>query len=199
MDIQALRAIAIIMVILQHYRNRLPSPEWYTQSFNYVSYWTGVDIFLAISGYLMCKTLSRDINKGGSTTDAFIGFFKRRLFRLFPCLLLWGVLSIIFSVSVGFSVEKSFIKFYTSILGYSNLNFYQCAIANVDCDQMNAVTWSLSLEWQLYILLAVIMIFLGKSNLILKFVFIIIAATFLPVSPTYILSIGWWIRPQAFL
>lgn len=98
MDIQALRAIAIIMVILQHYRNRLPSPEWYTQSFNYVSYWTGVDIFLAISGYLMCKTLSRDINKGGSTTDAFIGFFKRRLFRLFPCLLLWGVLSIILSL-----------------------------------------------------------------------------------------------------
>ncbi|WP_312731438.1 acyltransferase family protein [Atlantibacter hermannii] len=202
MDIQALRAIAIIMVILQHYRNRLPSPEWYTQTFNYVSYWTGVDVFLAISGYLMCKTLIRDINKGGEKKEIFLGFFKRRIFRLIPCLLLWGVISVLLSYilqpSWGFSVQKSFTTLYTSLLGYSNLHFFQCAVANIDCDQMNAVTWSLSLEWQLYLLLAIIMIFSGTSNTLIKFAAILVAAAFLPVSQTYNLTIGWWIRPQAF-
>ncbi|EJB4941154.1 acyltransferase family protein [Escherichia coli] len=77
LDIQALRAVAIIMVILQHYRNRLPSPDWYLSSFNYVNYWAGVDIFLAISGYLMAKSLTGEIKKPAEQLKHFYYFYLK--------------------------------------------------------------------------------------------------------------------------
>ncbi|EPN0837415.1 acyltransferase family protein, partial [Escherichia coli] len=53
-NIQALRALAILLVIIQHL-HRLPIPEWLMSTYSQYSYWTGVDIFFAISGFLMCK------------------------------------------------------------------------------------------------------------------------------------------------
>ena len=202
LDIQALRAVAIIMVILQHYRNRLPSPDWYLGSFNYVNYWAGVDIFLSISGYLMAKSLTGEIKKTGRTTKTFLLFLSKRIFRLAPCLLVWGTICIIISYfmqpSWGVSPLKSFTTLYTSLLGYSNIHFYRCAVTANDCDQMNAVTWSLSLEWQLYAIIAAIMLLFNRKNLTIIFIFIVAIASFLPVTQMYYQSIGWWIRPQAF-
>lgn len=202
LDIQALRAIAIIMVILQHYRNRLPSPEWYLKTFHYVDYWAAVDIFLAISGYLMAKSLSGEILKNGRTIKSFFNFLYKRIFRLVPCLVLWCTFSIIISYFIqpawGVSPLKSFTTFYTSLLGYSNIHFYICAATSTDCDQMNAVTWSLSLEWQLYVVIAILMLSFRKKNCIYLFMFVVIAASFLPITKMYYQSIGWWIRPQAF-
>jgi len=202
LDIQSLRAIAIIMVILQHYRNRLPSPEWYLATFNYVNYWAGVDVFLAISGYLMAKSLSGEIVKTGKTIKTFFNFLYKRVFRLVPCLLFWCSFCIVIAYfmqpSWGVSPSKSFTTLYTSLFGYSNIHFYICAMTSTNCDQMNAVTWSLSLEWQLYVILAAMMLLFSKKNYIYLFIFVIFIASFLPVTRMYYQSIGWWIRPQAF-
>lgn len=202
LDIQALRAVAIIMVILQHYRNRLPSPEWYLHTFNYVNYWAGVDIFLAISGYLMAKSLSGEIVKTGRTAKTFFSFLYKRIFRLVPCLLFWCSFCVAIAYFMqpawGVSPLKSFTTLYTSLLGYSNIHFYTCVITSTDCDQLNAVTWSLSLEWQLYITIAAIMLLFSRITYVYLFIFLVIIASFLPVTQTYYTSIGWWIRPQAF-
>lgn len=202
LDIQVLRAIAIIMVIIQHYRNRLPSPEFYLNTFKYVNYWASVDIFFAISGYLMCKSILKEIDKTGRSFTTFFNFVNKRMFRLLPCLILWGVACIIIAYIIqpawGVSPGKSLTTLYTSLLGYSNIHFYSCLIQSIDCDQMNAVTWSLSLEWQLYLIISLIMILTNRKFYIYWFFLIVIAALFLPVSDALNRTIGWWIRPQAF-
>lgn len=72
LDIQVLKAIAIIMVTIQHYRNRQPSPEFYLSTFKDVTYWASVDIFFAISGYLMCKSILKEIDKTGRSFTTFL-------------------------------------------------------------------------------------------------------------------------------
>ncbi|WP_072208962.1 acyltransferase family protein [Pantoea dispersa] len=200
--IQTLRAIAILMVIFQHYRNRLPSPEWYLHSFNYVNYWPAVDLFLAISGYLMAKSLTREIDSGLSRRQVFKNYFYHRAFRLIPCLLFWGIASIIIAYFLqpawGVSPLKSFNTLYTSLLGYSNIHFYLCTRQAIDCDQMNAVTWSLSLEWQLYALIAIIMLSCKKKWYIPIFLTIITLSFLMPIKEMYYTSISWWLRPQSF-
>ena len=89
-NIQALRALAILLVIIQHL-HRLPIPEWLMSTYSQYSYWTGVDIFFAISGFLMCKSLSSEIQKNGRSIKAFSSFFLKRLFRLTPALVFWCI------------------------------------------------------------------------------------------------------------
>lgn len=63
---------------------------------------------------------------------------------------------------------------------------------------MNAVTWSLSLEWQLYLIISLIMIVTNRTFYIYCFFLIVIAVLFLPATELWDRAIGWWIRPQAF-
>ncbi|WP_276516529.1 acyltransferase family protein [Rosenbergiella australiborealis] len=201
--IQYLRAIAIIMVILQHFRNRLPSPDFYQLSFKYINYWTGVDIFLAISGYLMCSALIKSKSSHSSRSFVFVDFFRRRFLRLVPCLVFWCVICILLAYFLqpawGFSPLNSLVTFYTSLFGYSNIHFYLCVSQGLSCDQMNGVTWSLSLEWQLYLLLSFVVIAFKREYLLYLLSCLFILSIFLPVSKNYNLTLGWWIRPQAFL
>jgi len=64
---------------------------------------------------------------------------------------------------------------------------------------MNGVTWSLSLEWQLYLLLSFIVIIFKKEHWIYILSFLFTLSLLLPVSKNYYLTLGWWIRPHAFL
>lgn len=71
-DIDGLRAIAVIAVVLHHL-----SPTWVPGGF------IGVDVFFVISGYLITKIISREIADG---TFTFARFYERRIRRLFPAL-----------------------------------------------------------------------------------------------------------------
>ncbi|KAI6217017.1 hypothetical protein M3Y95_01245900 [Aphelenchoides besseyi] len=70
LEIQGLRALAIIVVLLFHMWDRL-FPLGYL----------GVDVFFVISGYLMCMLLSR---KSSITIDDSVDFYYRRLKRIVP-------------------------------------------------------------------------------------------------------------------
>lgn len=70
-DIQALRALAVTLVVIQHY--------WPTKLHGgYV----GVDIFFVISGFLITSHLSRDLESEGRVHLA--RFYARRVRRLLP-------------------------------------------------------------------------------------------------------------------
>jgi peptidoglycan/LPS O-acetylase OafA/YrhL len=69
-DIQALRGLAVLLVILQHAKvGLLPAG------------WLGVDIFFVISGYLITGMLAREHAQGGIRFGA---FYFRRARRLLP-------------------------------------------------------------------------------------------------------------------
>lgn len=71
-DIDGLRAIAVISVVLYH----LNTPFF---SGGYV----GVDVFFVISGFLITTILIRDIE---SKKFSFVDFYFRRSRRIFPAL-----------------------------------------------------------------------------------------------------------------
>jgi peptidoglycan/LPS O-acetylase OafA/YrhL len=69
-DIQALRGVAVLLVILQHARAGFIGAGW-----------LGVDIFFVISGFLITGLLAKDIGRG---QFRFSTFYFRRAKRLLP-------------------------------------------------------------------------------------------------------------------
>jgi peptidoglycan/LPS O-acetylase OafA/YrhL len=72
-DINALRAIAVIGVLLFHFK-----VPYFDGGFS------GVDIFFVISGYLMSRIIINGIDK---KSFSFIDFYSRRVNRIVPALL----------------------------------------------------------------------------------------------------------------
>ena len=200
-DIQIIRALAILLVIAQHLRSRLPTPDAYHDIFNYVMFWPGVDIFFAISGYLICKTFYRDIENSSTKRDALASFWQRRIARLLPAVIVWVILSIIISIFTNSTpntnpwlVAQSAV---TGIFGVSNIYWASCIQLSLQCGNpdYNAVTWSLSLEWQLYAISTILFSALGFKRGITWLAIIAIAMSILP-APSF--SFPWVLRPQAF-
>ena len=71
-DIDGLRGIAILLVITFHY-----FPNVINGGF------VGVDVFFVISGYLISSIIIGDITRG---SFSFVGFYRRRILRIFPAL-----------------------------------------------------------------------------------------------------------------
>lgn len=204
-DLQILRGIAIIMVVLQHYKWRLPSADWYSDSVNYLSYWSGVDIFLALSGFLMFGVISREFSKNGKTIESFRSFFIKRIFRLYPALAFWVLMSIAVAwyVSPFFNADGNLaaISAIPSLFAYSNFYWYECVVTASNCgsSDLSGITWSLSLEWQLYVALFLLMLVTNKRYLVLILFLSIIASFFVPSDPSQAKSLAWWTRPQSFV
>eukprot|EP01035_Chromulina_nebulosa_P038489 gene38489-51997_t len=73
-DIQGLRALAVLSVVLFH----ATGGAWASGGF------LGVDIFFVVSGYLICRQLLKAPSSDGA---ALLAFYRRRVRRLFPALL----------------------------------------------------------------------------------------------------------------
>ena len=71
-DINGLRAIAVIAVLLFHF-----NPEWLPGGF------AGVDIFFVISGYLITGIILRSLSAGNFSL---LAFYKSRARRIIPAL-----------------------------------------------------------------------------------------------------------------
>ena len=78
-DIDGLRAISIILVIIYHaYPNALPSG------------FIGVDIFFVISGYLISSIILKSFTLGNFN---FLDFYEKRVIRIFPALFITLVIT----------------------------------------------------------------------------------------------------------
>uniref|UniRef100_A0A1I7UI22 Acyl_transf_3 domain-containing protein n=1 Tax=Caenorhabditis tropicalis TaxID=1561998 RepID=A0A1I7UI22_9PELO len=147
-DLQGIRGIAIISVILFHF---LPSifPNGYI----------GVDEFFVLSGYLMCQLLinqKKKKKKNKESSDICI-FYIRRLKRILPLYFLILFLSIIsiFTLFPFESIHLNVISAKNAALFISNRpktedeDYFQMLTSAMD---VFTHTWSLSVEVQFYVI-----------------------------------------------
>jgi peptidoglycan/LPS O-acetylase OafA/YrhL len=153
--LDALRAIAIIIVLLFH----LEVPGF---QFGYL----GVDLFFMLSGFLMTYTMLIDRQKYG--VFRIIPFFIRRFQRLIPSLTITifvtGIIAIIM-MSPEHLKDHAKEGFYSQIF-LSNFLFYEQAgyFAPENIVRPLLHTWSLSVEEQYYLLFGGLLILGNRLN-----------------------------------
>lgn len=144
-DIQGLRAIAILLVVVCHAGIALPGG------------FVGVDVFFVISGFVIGAMLLRELD--GTGRVSFGGFYARRARRLLPSLallLVVGVTAGIFLLNPSWDQEIPFKTagaasvFASNIYLYRHLGYFDAA-----SDSTNPFLhlWSLSVEEQFYLVL----------------------------------------------
>jgi peptidoglycan/LPS O-acetylase OafA/YrhL len=151
-DIDGLRAIAVLCVVLFH-----ALPPHLSGGF------IGVDIFFVISGYLIGAHVYRDVSAGKFTIAR---FYARRAKRILPAL--FGVVA--FCCLLGpFLLSATELKAFAAFLVAT-----LCSLSNVDAWRLTdyfapaaalnplLMTWSLGAEEQFYIVFPLIMILLAR-------------------------------------
>ena len=149
LDIQGLRAIAVLLVVAYH--SGVPLPGGFT----------GVDVFFVISGFVITELILR---KHDTTGFRFWEFYARRMRRLLPAL----ALVVTFTVIVAIFLESPFGPqrttaltglgasfFMANFVIYANTGGYFDAPA-----ELNPLlhTWSLSVEEQFYFVFPALMV-----------------------------------------
>ena len=126
-EIDGLRAIAVISVILYHAQITILGYQPFKGGF------IGVDIFFVISGYLITSIILKELENNGSFS--FKHFYERRIRRILPALLFVMLVSLIIlllPMSKNYLLPDSFIDFSKSILyslGFSsNFNNLSCLL-----------------------------------------------------------------------
>ena len=165
-DIQVLRAVAILLVLLHHARYHLYSelsPFW-DRFFAYFFGTSGVDLFLVISGFVVSRSFLSSL-KANPTRDAMKVFWIKRIYRIIPAAWVWlGIvllLTLLVNTSGAFgSFRSAFEGSIAAILHVANVRLADC-FGIYECGP-TTVYWSLSLEEQFYILLPLLMIVSGR-------------------------------------
>ena len=159
-EIDGLRAIAVVAVILYHAQITILGHQPFKGGF------IGVDIFFVISGYLITFIILKELVTTG--TFSFKHFYERRVRRILPALLFVMLASLPFAWL--YLLPSSFIDFFESILyslGFSS-NFYFWYSGEKYSDESGLLkpflhTWSLSVEEQFYIIFPIILLITFKN------------------------------------
>ena len=141
-DIDGLRALAVLSVVLFH-----ANPKWVPGGF------IGVDIFFVISGYLITTIITNNLAKG---SFGFAEFYRRRVRRIFPALLVVLAASLVAGSLLMTANEYELLgKHIAGGAGfYSNFLFWMESGYFDQASDMKPMLhlWSLSIEEQFYVL-----------------------------------------------
>jgi len=154
-DINGLRAWAVVAVVFFHFKVS-----------GFSSGFVGVDIFFVISGYLMTRIIVEGIERreSGRGRFAIIDFYLARARRIIPALAAlslgliffgWNVLNIIEFRSLGAEV-------FSSLIFLSNYKYWYSGrelggyFEEQELPRWLLHSWSLSVEWQFYIILPIL-------------------------------------------
>lgn len=149
-DIDGLRAVAVLAVVLNHL-----SPALVPGGF------VGVDVFFVISGYLITRIVSREIDEG---RFSFARFYERRARRIFPALLV--VLAGTLGAGYWLLLPSDYLHALRAALatmGFaSNVLLWHQQSSYFDATESKLDpllhTWSLAVEEQFYLLFPVFLL-----------------------------------------
>jgi peptidoglycan/LPS O-acetylase OafA/YrhL len=158
-DINGLRAWAVLAVIFFHFGIT-----------GFAGGYVGVDVFFVISGFLMTGIIFRSLESGAAQQPLtfLLKFYTARGKRILPALLVLcafllsvGCLALSAKELTALGEQAS-----TAVLFFSNFKFWR----EINYFTPNAHelwllhTWSLSVEWQFYVLLPLAMLAGGRSR-----------------------------------
>lgn len=168
-EIQGLRAIAILFVIFVHLPVLLP-PEyfvyWDTLNRSFVTI-TGVELFFVIAGYFLIYSLDKIYT---FNIESLVDFILKKFKRLAPAAYFWVTIALLFSlftnnVDLWLTPNLMLEKFISTIIWLRNFNeaYSQTHLGYF---------WALSLEFQLFIVFAIVYYFIGRKYSIYLSVFL---------------------------
>lgn len=164
-----LRAISITFVVITHLGlySVLPETDFFrTRVYFLLSGSTGVNIFFALSGFLITRILLLERNESG--TIKLKNFYVRRFLRLLPPLLIYYTIvffcmmfKLIAATSTGLIMSFTYlynfvpVKYYTTELGH---------------------TWSLAVEEQFYLIWPFVLLFVFKARKLLTIIGLVVVS-----------------------
>ena len=158
-EIDGLRAIAVLSVIVFHFEIEIFNKQLFSGGF------FGVDIFFVISGYLITSIIFKEYRTYSSFS--FTYFYERRIRRILPLLVLVTTFS--FPFAYKFLLPSDFVEFSKSALyslGFSSNFYFHYSGKGYGAEVSNLLpllhTWSLSVEEQFYIVFPLIFYLLYK-------------------------------------
>jgi peptidoglycan/LPS O-acetylase OafA/YrhL len=193
-DVNGLRAIAVIAVVLFHF-----NASWMPGGF------AGVDVFFVISGYLMTGIIFRGLEQ---QNFSILKFYVARANRIIPalavlCLVLlvfgWFYLTPLDYRALGKHVASS-IAFMSNIIYWKESGYFEAA----SHEKWLLHTWSLSVEWQFYIIYPLVLVAMKKfmsikamkatvlAGTLFGFIFCVIITSIKPNLAYYLLPTRAW-------
>ena len=176
--LDSFRSIAIILVMLYHYFERWRMPihkenlydyDLPTDFFKYG--YLGVELFFIISGYVIAYTLMR--------TDSFSIFWKKRMIRLFPTMLLCSLITFVvftlFDSTMLFQSSHKIENFFFSLTFLSPL--IPIDLLGFNLNYMDGSYWSLWVEIQFYFIVSLVYFF-NKEKFFVRFLILSVLGFF---------------------
>lgn len=156
-NIQFLRGLAILMVLLAHASVMLVGAEadWWDGLLQRFLPGVGVDLFFLISGYLMGATFLR--KQQGFDAEAVYAFYKKRIRRVLLPTWFWAAVVLLFSViepprgAPAYSLD--------TLLGVTaSAAFFLANVFNGLHETDFGYFWSIALEVQFYLLFPLLLL-----------------------------------------
>ncbi|WP_374325888.1 acyltransferase family protein [Aquipseudomonas alcaligenes] len=152
LDINGLRAWAVVAVVLYHFGVAGIGGGF-----------AGVDIFFVISGYLMCGIICSGLERDDFSVWR---FYLARARRIFPALIVLCLVALVFGwfflmpeeyKQLGKHARES-LTFSSNLRYFDESGYFDVASR----EKWLLHTWSLSVEWQFYLILPLILMLQGK-------------------------------------
>ena len=192
-DIDGLRAIAVLSVIVHHLSPSL-LPGGYI----------GVDIFFVISGFLITSHIAKELGNGVFTLRS---FYRRRINRIIPALFAVLLVSMVVGIVLLSPADLSMLakSAFSAMLGVSNVFIWQHYGNYFSGNAQEAPllhTWSLGVEEQFYIVWPLLVALLlkyghGKALIVLG-AFVLGAVVLSEFGVGYASSASYYLLPTRF-
>ncbi len=175
--LDGLRGIAVLAVVLFHATMTLGHHWWSVQQLLKLTHagWLGVDIFFALSGYLITGILRGSKVRKPALSAYLSWFYYRRALRIFP--LYFGVLILLLLIPQLFPVlqDENYRRFVDMQLWFwlhaANLprEIYGAATPVLEFGKFELTHfWSLAVEEHYYLVWPLMVFFLSRSALLLS-------------------------------
>lgn len=152
-DIQQLRGIAVLAVIVNHL-----GVSWLPGGY------LGVDMFFVVSGYVITLSMLSGGTSPVSRFHFFAQFWIRRMFRLWPMLFVTVIATTVMLLATGLANPDPLLTGLTSVLALSNFRLLFGRLEYFALDtgaDWFMHTWSLAVEEQIYVMLSVVFALVG--------------------------------------
>lgn len=178
-ELDGLRTLAVMAVIFYHAKLKIIGHVVLPGGF------FGVDIFFVLSGFLITNIVRNSLQ---NESFSFMSFYIKRIKRIFPALLF--VLLTSSFAAYYFLLPSDLVKFSNSLLSAisftSNIFFYNEDPYTSSASELKPLlhTWSLSVEWQYYIIFPVLLYIFHrilKDKVYLPLIFIFFLSLFYAV------------------